>query len=92
MSPDLQLAHARSVNHRDELLASERCGCFYCLRIFPPQAVHEWIDVAPDAVDEIGTTALCPACGIDSVIGSASGLPIEPEFLKAMRSRWFGDS
>lgn len=30
--------------NRDELLGSESCGCFYCLRIFRPDKVEEWID------------------------------------------------
>jgi len=49
---------------------SELCGCFYCLAMFPPSQVSEWID----EVDDIGTTAMCPKRGIDSVIGAASGI------------------
>jgi hypothetical protein len=67
-------------------MQSEICGCFYCLERFPPNAITEWIDA--NATGE-GQTALCPRCGIDSVIGSASGFPITPEFLKSMNRRWF---
>ena len=35
-------------------------------------------------------TAICPHCGVDSVIGEKSGFPITQEFLKAMHKRWFG--
>jgi hypothetical protein len=66
-------------------MLSERCGCFYCLRIFGPGEITEWID----EVDGIGTTAMCPHCGIDSVIGSRSGYPITREFLGAMQKHWF---
>jgi len=34
-------------------------------------------------------TALCPHCGVDSVIGSAAGFPLTDEFLKAMHQEWF---
>jgi hypothetical protein len=34
-------------------------------------------------------TADCPRCGIDAVIGSASGFPITSEFLSSMNGRWF---
>ncbi|MFT3808618.1 MAG: hypothetical protein QM698_01740 [Micropepsaceae bacterium] len=34
-------------------------------------------------------TALCPKCGIDSVIGDASGFPVERAFLIQMRARYF---
>jgi hypothetical protein len=74
-------AHGHSSAHRREE-ASDRCGCFYCLAIFPPSRIDEWVD------DEDGT-APCPECGIDSVIGSAAGFPITNEFLDRMRRHWF---
>ncbi len=84
MTQQLKAAHKKSIYHRAEILASETCGCFYCLTIFSPQQITQWTD--PN--DE---TALCPECDIDSVLGSASGFPITTEFLTAMREHWFGD-
>jgi hypothetical protein len=78
-------ADKHSISHRSEILTSEVCGCFYCLAIFPPSEIKEWVD----AIDGIGQTALCPKCGIDSVIGSNSGYPIGTEFLAQMRKHWF---
>jgi len=74
-------AHQHSIDHRLELLASELCGCFYCLAIYSPHEITEWTDE--------GRTALCAKCGIDSVIGGKSGLPISTEFLAAMNRHWF---
>ncbi|OWK39493.1 hypothetical protein FRUB_06056 [Fimbriiglobus ruber] len=37
-----------------------------------------------------GNTALCPKCGIDSVIGTGSGYPVTAEFLEQMYEKWFG--
>lgn len=37
-------AHQRSIYHRDEIVRSERCGCFYCLGIFPPSEIEAWVD------------------------------------------------
>jgi len=34
-------------------------------------------------------TALCPHCGIDSVIGESSSVPITKEFLGKMKKYWF---
>ena len=35
-------------------------------------------------------TVFCPLCGMDSVLGDASGLPVEdPAFLKGLHARWF---
>ncbi len=75
-------AHRHSSNHRAELAASAVCGCFYCLSTYEPAGIAEWVD------DD--QTALCPRCGIDSVIGSASGYPITAAFLKAIHAHWFG--
>jgi hypothetical protein len=79
----LDAAHRRSTDHRNELERSEVCGCFYCLATFVAADVEEWID------DD--GTALCPRCGVDSVLGSASGYPAgDRRFLEAMHARWFG--
>ncbi len=36
-------AHEHSMGNCNEILSSERCGCFYCLEIFLPMEVKEWI-------------------------------------------------
>lgn len=74
-------AHEHSRKHVDELLVSSLCGCFYCCRIYIPIEIKKWIDG--------GATAMCPYCGIDAVIGSVSGYPIEEEFLLEMKWYWF---
>jgi hypothetical protein len=84
--PDLKEAHKHSAIHRAEILASELCGCFYCRATFKPAEILDWVD---EDKDGIGTTALCPRCGIDSVIGSASGVPLDDAFLRRMRKYWF---
>ena len=78
----LKAAHRHSSRHRAEILRSAVCGCFYCLGTFPPGMVEEWVDD--------GETALCPHCGIDAVIGDASGLRLDDAFLRAMYQAWFG--
>ena len=79
---DLAAAHKHCFRNRSELQESEICGCFYCEKMFAPSEIEEW-------TDDGDTTALCPKCGIDSVIGSSSGFPIVPAFLKAMNARFF---
>jgi len=90
MKIDVVTAHDHGSSHRRELLQSEVCGCFYCLAVFPPAEIADWIDESEqDAEETAGKTALCPRCGIDSVIGSAADYPITPEFLSRMRRHWF---
>ncbi|MFU8926811.1 cytoplasmic protein [Acinetobacter puyangensis] len=74
-------AHKGSIYNRDILRDSSLCGCFFCLDQFDYKNIYDWIDG--------DNTALCPSCGIDSVIGSASGYPITDGFLKEMKQFWF---
>ena len=84
---DLEHAHQHSIRHHREIVASESCGCFYCLAVFPPHEIENWL---ADGPTEGQQTALCPHCTIDSVIGSASGFHLTAEFLTRMRTHWFG--
>lgn len=77
----LEAAHRHCFRNRKEVLASDRCGCFYCGRIFNPQEISEWHDD--------GETAFCPHCGIDAIIGSAASLPLTAEFLDRVNRYWF---
>ena len=79
--PEIKHAHDKCRNHREQILTSNICGCFYCLEIFKPSEIEEWTD---EDEQGIGTTALCPYCYIDSVIGSGSGIEITKQFLERM--------
>jgi hypothetical protein len=80
-SMDLKLAHAFSSKHRTQVEQSDRCSCFHCLATFSPAEITEWVDH--------DSTALCPMCGVDAVIGSASLVPLTDSFLKLMQAEWF---
>ena len=73
--------HNLSDRHRKALMLSHTCGCFYCLETFNWQEVTEWIDD--------GCTALCPRCGIDSVLPS-HWIQITETLLKQMHELYFG--
>lgn len=75
-------AHRYCTNNKEKLLQDSKCGCFYCLKIFHPREIVNWIE------DSSGT-AICPYCGIDSVVGENSGYPITKTFLSEMRRYWF---
>ena len=82
---DVRVAHEHSSCHREEILASARCGCFSCCALFAPADIHEWVDAEDDGP---GLTALCPKCRSDSVLGDASGFPITDAFMKTMKAHW----
>ena len=85
-TPDHIRAHRHSCRHLAEIEASALCGCFYCLTIFGPADITVWVE---KDFQKVGQTALCPRCGIDSVIGSESGYPITVDFLSMMKNYWF---
>lgn len=74
-------AHVHASLHRVEVEASDRCGCFFCFRTFVPGAIKSWVDK--------NQTALCPSCGVDSVIGSASKHRLDDAFLRKMHGHFF---
>ena len=80
---DILEAHKHSSNHKTKLLKDKKCGCFFCMRIFSPTEITDWIE------DESDETALCPHCSIDAIIGESSGFPITEEFLEKMHNQWF---
>jgi len=80
---DLDLFNATkyAFNNRDELLRSDICGCYYCLKFFPPSKIEAWVDD--------GLTGSCPHCGIDSLIGSSSGIPISSDIFETINRLFF---
>lgn len=85
----LKAAHKYSIWNWEDILESDICGCFYCMSTFFSAEIKEICDA--DSLK--GSTAICPECGIDSVIGSKSGYPVDDQaFLEEMRNYWFGES
>lgn len=78
-------AHKHSIRNESELSHSPVCGCFYCGKIFGFKDIKDFITEENHSI----RTAICPYCGIDSVIGSASGYDITPEFLNELYKYWF---
>ena len=93
---NLTKSHRHSSRHKAEVQSSRICGCFYCFATFPPGDIKEWVgDVRTNSSGHLAggarkTTALCPKCGVDAVIGSKSGYPVDDrDFLKRMYKKWF---
>ena len=57
---ELLKLHKCATENRQELEKTDKCGCFYCKNIYNPQEIKEWCDNQQ--------TAICPYCGVDSVI------------------------
>ena len=74
-----QNALEHALRTKPTVLDSAHCGCFYCLAMFSPSEIIQWID----------TTAVCPSCGIDSVIGNTEDISVDEDLLRAMRAHAF---
>ena len=71
---------ARSMNNRGALLDSRQCGCFFCLKLFDPAGITDWMNEE---------TARCPFCGVDAVIPESFDYELDDSLLLAMKEYWF---
>ncbi len=74
-------AHKFCWKHKAQILASKQCGCFYCRQLFSPHEIEGWL--------EREGTAICPRCGIDSVLPEKPGVDLTAELLEEMHRYWF---
>ena len=81
----LILVHSHSMDNYLEIQTSEVCGCFYCLERFSPIEIKEWVNHGDRPI----ATAVCPKCGIDSIISDASGFKIALGLLRKLQRLFF---
>lgn len=86
----LESIHLHCSHHRAKVLASAGCGCFYCLTLFSPTEIREWIPARGGRRGE--STAVCPHCGIDAVLpDTIPGVDFGEPLLREMNEYWFAD-
>lgn len=89
-SPEfLEKAHKATIYHEKDIQNSSVCTCFYCSHQFDPhkEKALEWLD----ETNPKGRTLVCPMCGIDCIVGDASGFPVtDDDFIIACTEAWFG--
>ncbi len=78
----IESVHQYSSNHQKELNEYNLCGCFYCCQTYPTNEIKEWIE------DQNDNTAICPKCGIDSVLSEKHPIS-DSEFMDQMNTYWF---
>lgn len=77
----LQLDHKYCICNERNLADSTKCGCFSCHKIYKPEEITNWV------YDKKGRTAICPYCGIDSVL-PGNVVELSEEYLRKMNKIW----
>jgi hypothetical protein len=81
--PELKAIYSHSIRNEESIRKSNLCGCFHCISILAATDIKEMM------VEKAGLrTAICPICGIDSVLGDAS-VEITAELLEALNEYYF---
>ncbi len=83
---DEVLRHTKE--NREEVLASEVCGCLNCCATFSADDIKQWTgeDRHHHHERKSDPTAVCPHCGEAAVIGDRSGLAVSPATMEALRN------
>lgn len=74
-------AHGHTMHNRKEVESSQFCYCISCQTFFRPSEIDDYADG--------GTTAICPYCGCDAVIGEACGIRLTDELLDRLHDKYF---
>ena len=82
-SSRLQAVYEHSRLNRRFMTPGAACRCFHCLRGFAAEQIGQWIDD--------GQTALCPLCGIDSVLSNTIDA-LSDMLIQQLHAAYFGSS
>ena len=83
--PELNAFYSHSIRNEESILKSNLFGCFHCISILAATDIK----LSEMVVEKDGfKTAICPICGIDSVLGDAS-VEVSAELLEALNANYF---
>lgn len=68
-----------------EILQSKTCTCLFCRHTLDARSVGDWVDT------EQGVSAVCPECGMASLIGDASGYLFDRDSLREINQAIYGE-
>ncbi len=79
----LNSMHRAHFTGAGRVLPVTRYGCYYCREIYlvADKPINEWVDGEQ--------TALCPVCGIDSVIPEVKSIKLTKELMQPLYKQMF---
>ena len=81
----IKLVKKHMHNNEVEILHSETCSCIFCRQQYSARNISDWVN------DKNGMNAICPECGMDTVVGDASKLSLDKELLKELNLALYGE-
>lgn len=73
--------HAYASHNKALIEKSQKCYCFYCKNVMDSSEINRYLDEEE--------TALCPKCGIDSIIPDGIDENIDKGIIEEMHDYWF---
>ena len=77
----LKKLHTYSSHNRNLVAVANKCYCFYCKTISDSLEIKDYADN--------GQTAICPKCGIDSIIPDSIEETMDEKTIAEMNEYWF---
>lgn len=77
----LKKLHTYSSHNRNLIAVASKCYCFYCKASVESREIQNYADN--------GQTAICPKCGIDSIIPDSIDEPVDRKTIAEMNEYWF---
>ena len=77
----LERLNAYSSHNKRYIAVSNKCYCFHCLACVDHSEITEYLDA--------GQTAICPKCGIASIIPDSIDDTVDEKIISEMHAYWF---
>lgn len=77
----LKKLHTYSSHNRNLIAVANKCYCFYCKAIIESREIKDYADN--------GQTAICPKCGINSIIPDSIEEGVDEKTIAEMNEYWF---
>jgi hypothetical protein len=86
---DLEKVYKACSENENAIKHSKECGCFHCITFFAPDKITQWRNGQPEDASEPVLTAICPNCGMESVLPDSLYFNLDQKLLKEMHQKFF---
>lgn len=77
----LKKLHQYCTNNKKLISKANKCYCFFCMKEMKSEEIVDYLSVEE--------TAICPYCGIDSIIPDSINDEVNITIIKEMNKYWF---